>query len=593
MSVYKATFFFINFCLFFRWSHSRIHNTNSGIHSTCEKVILYLPLDERFTTRLAFLNLAKVTPYCILSPPVELLPSLKIPGNIEGLHQWVDDNIVNANSMIVSAELFLYGGLIGSRISNETTSVILKRASKLLSYSNLYPDLEVYVSNVVMRIPSYNGDFEEPWYWADYGYDLYTFSFYSDKYQQSKDTADELQALQAKKLVPENAVEEFLWRRERNHNITMFFLDAIEHDKRTKQSLSTFNYFYTTLDDSAEYGFNIREAEEIKAYIADNKLQQNCPVYPGADEVHLVMLSRLAVEQELGKEVNGTDTVNSIKNTIVILPVYRDVLSIENIPSYEGQPMVDTLKQQVEAAGGTLLPPDEPDNINDCADEYDALLLVNNFDGQKQLEASQQPKTYDTVEYQKRFLNVLYYAQDEKIVTGFCDNRYANGADFGFVDFMQNYTAVLSFTSTCYAGWNTNGNTIGTVVANTILLHLFRGRGSVYSKSAAHYTNTNAVFNTLRILEDRHYQADFRQTLIDYTNEVDSSYGECSSNLTKSLGFYEEYSQKVLAYRYKQLIVDYSLPSTWIINTTYYPWNRTFEIGFCLPSNINTNCYYQ
>ena len=47
-----------------------------------------------------------------------------------------------------------------------------------------------------------------------------------------------------------------------------------------------------TLDDNAEFGFNIREAEKIRNFIlnARNLTNERCPVYPGADEVQLVML---------------------------------------------------------------------------------------------------------------------------------------------------------------------------------------------------------------------------------------------------------------------------------------------------------------
>ena len=37
------------------------------------------------------------------------------------------------------------------------------------------------MSNVVMRIPGYNGDMEEPWYWEKFGRDIYEFSYYTDK----------------------------------------------------------------------------------------------------------------------------------------------------------------------------------------------------------------------------------------------------------------------------------------------------------------------------------------------------------------------------------------------------------------------------
>ena len=32
-----------------------------------------------------------------------------------------------------------------------------------------------------MRIPGYNGDMEEPWYWENYGRDIYEYSYYTDK----------------------------------------------------------------------------------------------------------------------------------------------------------------------------------------------------------------------------------------------------------------------------------------------------------------------------------------------------------------------------------------------------------------------------
>jgi hypothetical protein len=115
--------------------------------------LLYLPLDERFTTRDAFLHLAQATPYCVLTPPAQILPLLKEPADLEAIHAWVDGNIHKADAMIISAEMYLYGGLIASRISNDTTAQVAARLDKLLSYSVAYPNMDMYISNVVMRIP--------------------------------------------------------------------------------------------------------------------------------------------------------------------------------------------------------------------------------------------------------------------------------------------------------------------------------------------------------------------------------------------------------------------------------------------------------
>mmetsp|Transcript_26345 Transcript_26345/g.44472 ORF Transcript_26345/g.44472 Transcript_26345/m.44472 type:complete len:554 (-) Transcript_26345:389-2050(-) len=525
--------------------------------NTCSKTVLFLPLDERYTTRQAFLNLAELTDFCILSPDMDILPSLKQPGDLDKIHSWVDANIPHADAMIISAEMYLYGGLIASRISNDTSSVIEHRAQKLLQYSEDYPYLEMYVSNVVMRIPSYNGDFEEPWYWDDYGYDLYTFSFYSDKYNQLNDPQDLWKAKVAVSGVPSSAVDEFTWRRERNHNITMLFLD------RMKAKPSPFKYFYTTLDDSAEYGFNIREAEEIRAVVEEGALARQCPVYPGADEVQLTMLARYSV---LSTQPSPSSSSSSLSSATIPLCVsYRDPSTTSSIPGYEGQPMVDTLEQQVAAAGGVVVSSDS--DTSSC----DVYLLVNNFSEDEQLEASQQPSNSDPELY-SCFDSVIaeaWVGRSRPAPVGFADNRYANGADLSFLQYMANRTAHTSFQQSAYAGWNTNGNTLGTVIANTVLL-------SIFGESR---DQPNAVFNSLRLLEDGDYQADVRQQLVAYVDQVTNT-DETSSYLTPDLTFYERYIDKVLSSRYTEIASTYGLP--WSFSSSYFPWNRTFEVGLSL-----------
>ena len=90
-------------------------------------------------------------------------------------------------SIIISLEMYLYGGLIQSRISNDTTDEVLARWEILKILKNQNENLKIFASNVVMRIPSYDGDFEEPWYWANYGEWIFKYSFNEDKFQQTGD----------------------------------------------------------------------------------------------------------------------------------------------------------------------------------------------------------------------------------------------------------------------------------------------------------------------------------------------------------------------------------------------------------------------
>ena len=380
------------------------------MRSNSNRKILYLPLDERFTTRDLLLNLGKITPFEIETPDKNTLSKWKTPADLSKIDKFIEDRIQYTDLLLISAEMYLYGGLIASRISNDTSTVIEKRLEKLFSYRYMYPDLDIYVSNVVQRIPSYNGDFEEPWYWADYGFDLYTYSFYTDKYSQTNDINDYYQAEAAKKKVPSSAVDEFVWRRARNHNITMKMLDqmrvtytlrslgtSMKKMKIDSGSESIFNFLYTTLDDSAEYGFNIREAAEIKDYIAAHSMEINemsCPVYPGADEVHLTMLAKYA-----------TETIRGGKQVRMSL-TFKNESTVSLIPSYEGQPMLETLNEQIVAAGGIVISKDEHDQNLFGTGYYDTVLLVNNFEGDSQIEASSQPTSLsgdEIAKYSTRF----------------------------------------------------------------------------------------------------------------------------------------------------------------------------------------------
>lgn len=123
--------------------------------------MIYIPLDERFTTRDAFINLAKVTPNIVRTPPPSMLPRHKVPADLKALNSWMDDHISQKpDGVILSAEMILYGGLINSRISNDTTEVIQQRLKHVISYKEQNPQMSIYLSTVVMRIPAYNGDFE-------------------------------------------------------------------------------------------------------------------------------------------------------------------------------------------------------------------------------------------------------------------------------------------------------------------------------------------------------------------------------------------------------------------------------------------------
>jgi hypothetical protein len=108
-------------------------------HRSSPLTVMFIPLDERFTTRDAWLNLAEITPHRVLTPPVDLLSHMKEQANITLLHDWVDDNIDACDVLVCSSELYLYGGLISSRQSNDTQEEVLARVARLAALKTRNP----------------------------------------------------------------------------------------------------------------------------------------------------------------------------------------------------------------------------------------------------------------------------------------------------------------------------------------------------------------------------------------------------------------------------------------------------------------------
>lgn len=433
--------------------------------------LLYIPLDERFTTRFAFLNLAQTTPFTILTPPMDLLSSMKQPAPLPLLDAWMEANVPLADAMIVSLELYAYGGLINSRCSNDSTATVAARVDQLLAFRAARPQLRLYVSTVVMRIPSYNEDVEEPWYWAYYGADLYEFSFFLDKYHTTHNASDLKTAQSYEALVPPAIVQEFLWRRQRNFNVTSHLLAALGNGSSPKP----LDALYITLDDNAQYGLNIAEANSFKAYVAAQDLGATVRIYPGADEVGLTQLARFSVDATLG-----------VGQTVTLRTLFRDPTTVDLIPNYEGQPMILTLQDQIEAAGGTMVNvtvdahahAHARPGTSSATQPRDAVLLVNNFSEFPQIEAPVQPMANRSVADYAMF--TPFACLSNGTVIGFADNRYSNGADVILIQYMLQLAATpacrgtgLRLDNVAYAGWNTDGNTLGTVIANSILLALF------------------------------------------------------------------------------------------------------------------------
>ena len=171
-------------------------------------------------------------------------------------------------------------------------------------------------------------------YWGSYGFDLYSYSYYLDEYNVTKNATCLALAKQFEAKVPAAIVKEFVWRRQRNFGILKQMVSLQKSYPSQHGGTQLFERLYITLDDNARYGFNIEEANQLRAMVKSLQLESSIYIYPGADEVGLTMLATMSVA-----------SVGAPNPSFYL--VFRDNNTINYIPNYEGQPMIETLEQQV------------------------------------------------------------------------------------------------------------------------------------------------------------------------------------------------------------------------------------------------------
>lgn len=493
------------------------------------KKLLYLPLDERFTTRDLFLSFTEITSFQAITPERSMLPQKKKPSDVRKLIDWTVKTANQVKAAVISADMLLYGGLIASRTTADSITEVRKRLKALEDIRLKNPRLPIYVSTTVMRMPQYSSSDEEPDYYAQYGREIFLYSQHSHRYEALKNPEDKIASENYKNKIPKAVLQDYLTRRERNFQINKDLIELVRKN--------VIDRLVITLDDNAEYGFFKKEASELQKLSA--ALRDRVAIYPGADEAQLPLLSRLA----LGAK------------RIPVYVAYRFPETRKLIPSFEGQPLEESVEQQILAAGGTIA-----DNPKKAV----CILYVNNF-SQKQLFAGSQ---IGTKEEEKVPLENLLAKSGIKIEKGkiyiLADNRFYNGADVQLITSI--FSGNIKPDQIAYAGWNTSGNTLGTAVAMGFLRYRINNT-----------KNAREQYKKLlwtRFAEDWGYMVEGREELKRDMKQRNVN-GFSETNLESE---YESRMKTLL--NSKANVINSFLQTDYYIDRVFFPWHRHFEIGF-------------
>lgn len=257
-----------------------------------------------------------------LIPPREYLGGINESSNIKGLFDWLE-GLYDVDAIILSLDTLAYGGLVMSRKSSDGFDVVKNRVLLLKDILSK-KSTKVLAFSSIMRISDNNSNEEEKDYWAQFGKDIYKYSYELDKNGHSNIN------------IPDDILNDYLNTRKRNFEINRLYLEL--------QKSGLFDTLVFSKDDCGEYGFNIKEAKELEA--------EGAIIKTGADEVPMSLFAR------------------AIERVVKIYPIYLEPECKNLISNYEDISVEDCVKAQIELAGCKLVSSES---------EADIIMYVNNF----------------------------------------------------------------------------------------------------------------------------------------------------------------------------------------------------------------------
>jgi len=538
-----------------------------------------LPLDDRPVNYDYPVLLGKIGGISVDVPPREWLGNPWRNASRDQLSEWLFDKARSSDGLIISIDALIFGGLIASRKSDETFEELINYFEILKNIRCKYPSLLVDAFSVIQRVSRENSCEEEKSYWKLYGKDFFRLSYLEDKIFLNEHSLIELQEYnQLKQLIPNGIREDYKRTRLRNKRINKYALDLLSQD--------VLNYLILAQDDTADYGWNIADRRELQEDINHLSLEEKAITYPGTDEIGCVLLARFAC------------------NYYNLSPKFSSLFSAEQgreiVTAFEDRSLDHLLKAHLHPVGG---------KFSEIREEADCLLFFNApvdkqgdgilqwlVENNQQLFKKQLPpedlKVIERFFHHPSFnetaqLMRLQAPRDDVLISmmknekdcgkliALADVAFYNAADLYLI---RNSLWENWFTGiTAYAGWNTSGNTLGTVLAHCCLRMAAKKTEDNLEANQAHYS-----FLLLRILEDYAYQAIIRSKILFEDWPVPGS-----GTLER---IEDEYTLSYVSQMIEQQIHDFceELASFWIargliknveLRKVWLPWNRLFEVG--------------
>jgi Protein of unknown function (DUF4127) len=524
-------------------------------------MIALMPLDSRPCNVRFPRQIAAIGGSDLLTPPMPLLGRFNTPGRPDALCAWLRD-LPPVEALIVSVDMLAYGGLVASRRPSIKAVGALDRLQVIRDFRAKRPDVPIYAFNILMRLAiTMDGDEAV----ANY-YNIMRYARLVDEAERfdSSYLRDELRKVTAD--IPAPVLQEYLAARARNHAVNLRMIDWLAD--------GVFDYLLITQEDATEFGLHRREQDDLMRRVAERGVTEKMSLHPGADEAALTLLAR---------------HWNSGVRFRVHWSSREDA---HHIAPFEDRPFDESLVQHVAAMRGVLVDDKngkaDSNSANDTDEPVDFHLFVNAPVGVSQKDESEGDRALRAARLMNfiRDLAALAESADPTGATAprvaLCDVAFPNGADNVLMTELEKRRLFSRLSA--YSGWNTAGNTTGTVLAQCAALKKVQDRGlkaedilcdvpSVPShilRPSAFELNRQFVFE--RLVDDWFYQSQVRAHIEKSAREQ----GISPLNMGQAYGPVEAQARRELR-GFAQLLAKRHFGAAVQNSEISLPWGRTFE----------------
>ena len=502
--------------------------------------VLLVPLDSRPPCRAHVAALGRIAGRDVVTPPGALMDYYSAPGDTAGLLAWLQETIAPGDTVLLSIDQLLYGGLLAAREHTATETAQDALVAYLRALHAAQPTARIYAFSILPRLTP----------------------------QDTIDGYEERRALIAySRLVGREAAGLAIDTAERDRlraKISDASLAAYEghfdENARLNEKLialtedGTLARLVLGQDDGEPYGIPNIEKYRLQQAIEASGARARVTLTHGADEIAQTLLAACVIEQQVFSPR--------------VFVAYAEPAAAARVMPYMAVSVDATADEKIRLIGGRRV---------DTPEDADLVLYLNASDAEK-----------GSLDARAAACAALSGLVEREKPTALVDLSKHFDAREPLLPLLLARDFPLTRLA-AYAGWNTTSNAVGTALAEASLA-LAAQRPDTSKEQREAGAMANETFLQGRILEDYFYLKEDIDPInralkkADYTNTADLDLEHNHRWATAMLQ--RRLAAQVAVYKQtRSLRAPFPVPGTDEMLAIYdlrasagFPWPRTFEI---------------